>query len=67
MAQANSLGMNITNANAAAFQVADNPDFAKLFYATALAAQTSGRAVTLQMRGSINGYLKFDRIWLAAP
>lgn len=60
-------GFSITNGAAAAYNMSDNPDFAKLFYSTALAAQASGRDVTIQMRGNQSGYLKFDRIWLAAP
>jgi hypothetical protein len=67
IADANSYGMNISNGSAAAFLVSDNPTFAQMFYSTALAAQASGRTVTIQMRGSQNGYLKFDRIWLPQP
>lgn len=55
----------ITINNAAAIQIADNPEFAKLFYSTALAAQSTGRSVTVQMRNNVSGYLKLDRIWLA--
>lgn len=58
-------GLSINETSAAAYRVSDNPEFAKLFYSTALAAQTTKRKVTIQMRGTINGYLKFDRIWLA--
>lgn len=61
---ASSFGFNISHGEAAAFNVSDNPDFAKLFYSTALAAQASGRNVNIQMRDVQNGYLKFDRIWL---
>ena len=60
-------GITITNGAAAAFNAPDNPEFAKLFYSTALAAQASGREITMQMRGNLSGYLKFDRIWLAEP
>ena len=60
-------GFNIKKRSAAAFNVKENPEFATLFYSTALTAQASGRNVTIQMRGSQSGYLKFDRIWLAAP
>ena len=60
-------GYSINNRSAAAFPVKESPEFAKLFYSTALAAQASGRNVTIQMRGNQHGYLKFDRIWLAAP
>ena len=64
---ANSFGMNITNGRATAYGLSDNPEFAKLFYSTALAAQATNRQVTLLMRGNFGAYLKFDRIWLSAP
>jgi len=64
---ASEAGFTITNGSAAAFTVTKNPDFAKMFYSTALAAQASGRNVTIQMTGVNSGYLEFDRIWLAAP
>ena len=50
--------------DAASYRMSDNPDFAKLFYSTALAAQASNREVTIQMRGQAGGYLNLDRIWL---
>jgi len=63
-----SIGLNITRSGvgAAALRVESNPDFAKLFYSTALAAQASNRDITIQMRGITSGYLTIDRIWLAA-
>ncbi len=64
---ASGVGLTITQPSAAAFDLDENPEFAKLFYSTALAAQASNRNITLQMRGTFAGYLKFDRIWLAAP
>lgn len=64
IADANSYGMNISNGSAAAFLASDNLTFAQMFYSTALTAQASGRSVQIQMRGSVQGYLKFDRIWL---
>lgn len=67
VATVNSFGINISDGNAAAFMVSDNPIFAEMFYSTALTAQASGRSVSIQMRGSQQGYLKFDRIWLSAP
>jgi len=67
VSEANSVGMGISSGIAASFNVTENPEFAKLFYSTALAAQASGRNVSIQMRGSYGGYLKFDRIWLPAP
>ncbi len=62
---AESVGYVPTNLTATAFYVSENPEFAKLFYSTALTAQASNRSVTIQMRGTTSGYLKFDRIWLA--
>jgi hypothetical protein len=58
-------GFSASKTNAAAFVIGDNPEFAKLFYSTALAAQASGRKISIQMRDVYSGYLKFDRIWLA--
>jgi len=63
-AVAESVGFTPTKTNAAYNLVSTNPDFAKMFYSTALAAQASKRDVTIQMRGTLSGYLKFDRIWL---
>lgn len=57
--------MSLTTGVAAAVRITDNPEFAKLFYSTALAAQASQRNVQIQMRGTISGYMKVDRIWLA--
>lgn len=62
-----SIGFNATQNAAASFNIDANPEFAKLLYSTALAAQASGRVVTIQMNGVQSGYLKIDRIWLGAP
>jgi len=64
LADAEAVGYSPTSATATVYPLSENPDFAKLFYSTALAAQASGRSVTIQMRGTQHGYLKFDRIWL---
>lgn len=61
-----SVGYSVSNGYAAAFDVDENPEFAKMFYSTALAAQASGRSITIQMRDAQSGYLKFDRIWLSS-
>lgn len=61
---ASSVGFTATNTNAAAIPISENPEFAKLFYSTALAAQASKRKVTIQMRYNHGSYLKMDRIWL---
>jgi len=50
---------------AAAYNTADNPDFANKLYSTLLTAQASKRKVSIQMRGVTSGYLKIDRVWLA--
>ncbi|QDO85851.1 hypothetical protein FM037_24555 [Shewanella psychropiezotolerans] len=57
--------MSLTTGAAAAVKMSDNPEFAKLFYSTALAAQACQRNVQIQMRGTISGYMKIDRIWLS--
>ena len=67
VAEAEAVGMNISNGGAAAFKVSNNPEFAQMFYSTALTAQASGRDVSIQMRGVESGYMAFDRIWLSAP
>lgn len=63
--EAASCGLTITHGHAASFRLDEQPDFAKLFYSTALAAQASQRDVVIQMYGVTHGYLMFDRIWLA--
>lgn len=55
---------SVTHGEAAVVSIDEQPEFAKLFYSTALAAQVSGRPVSIQMKGILNGYLKADRIWL---
>ena len=62
---ANLASFTISNGSAGILSVTDTPDFGKLFYSTALAAQSSNRSITIQMRGTLSGYLKIDRIWLA--
>ncbi len=58
-------GLTITKGSAGIIVISHNPEFAKLFYSTALAAQASKRNVTIQMRDTNSGYLLMDRIWLA--
>ncbi|WP_105900741.1 hypothetical protein [Vibrio gangliei] len=57
-------GLNVTKYEAAAYKLTDNPDFAKLFYSTALTAQSTQKTISIQMYDVLSGYLKFDRIWL---
>ena len=54
----------ITRHTAASIIIDENPEFAKFFYSSALAAQASGRRIIVQMRGNSSGYLKIDRIWV---
>lgn len=65
--EAQNAGFTIRSGIAAVFQISENVEFAKMFYATALAAQASGRDVIIQMHDVEIGYLKFSRIWLDAP
>lgn len=62
-----SFGINASRGNAGAISIDNHPEFANYFYSTALAAQASGRDVSVQMRGTEAGYMKIDRIWLYAP
>ncbi|WMS86042.1 hypothetical protein [Pleionea litopenaei] len=57
-------GFTATSKFAGAVSLDTQNEFAKLFYSTALAAQSTKRKITVQMRGNIGGYLKIDRIWL---
>lgn len=63
----NVAGYQITQGAAAAYLTTNNPEFAKMLYSTALAAQASGRDINIQMRGVVQGFLQIDRVWLAAP
>ncbi|MDT3334958.1 hypothetical protein Q4Q49_06560 [Shewanella sp. SP1S1-7] len=63
-ANASVAGFSASNGNAGIVKIDENPEFAKLFYSTALAAQASQRNVSVQMHGTVSGYLKIDRIWL---
>jgi len=66
VSEASKAGFSISNTNAAIFNVADNPDVAKMLYSTALSAQATGRDIGMQMTGVSSGYLKFDRMSLAS-
>ncbi len=50
--------------SAASYQFNDNPEFARMLYSTLLTAQARGATVTVQMRGSLYGYLRMDRVWI---
>ena len=62
---AQTAGYTVTSPEAGAVIINDNPEFAKLFYSTALSAQAGKRNVSVQMRGTTSRYLKIDRVWLA--
>lgn len=64
IAEAADCGFTITNGTAASYGITENPQFAGMFYSTALAAQVSQKQITIQMYGVKSGYMKFDRIWL---
>jgi hypothetical protein len=50
--------------SAAIYKIADNPDYAKMLYASMLSAQARGATVELQLWGTYAGYMKLDRIWM---
>ncbi|MEO8016533.1 MAG: hypothetical protein ABI769_01860 [Pseudomonadota bacterium] len=50
--------------NAAVFNTATNPEFAKALFAAMLTAQARGATVSVQMSSSSSGYLLMDRIWV---
>jgi hypothetical protein len=50
--------------NAAIYNNAANPDFAKALLASLLSAQARGATVSVQMSASWGGYLLMDRIWV---
>lgn len=58
-------GYSASVRGAATVIVDERPDFAKLLYSTVLAAQSTNRLITVQMRNVDNGYMKIDRIWLS--
>lgn len=64
VADAGAVGFSISNGAAAAIVLQTNIEFSKLLYSTALTAKAAGIEVTMQMRGTQNGYLKVDRIWI---
>lgn len=60
-------GLGSVRVEAALVNISAHPEFAKLFYSTALSAQATGRAISLQMHNTHQGYLEADRIWLSKP
>jgi hypothetical protein len=55
---------NVQTLGACAVSMTGTPAFSKLFYASILTAQAGGRNVSVQMRGTINGTLVCDRVWV---
>ena len=58
-------GFDVITGQAAGYDISANPEFARYLYATALTAQSLGKRITMQMRGTVHGYVKIDRIWLS--
>lgn len=58
-----SFGFNASNGQAAAYAMQDNMEFAKMLYATVLAAYAANKTVQIQMHETRLGYMKADRIW----
>ena len=54
----------VTRDAAAAYKFDDDPEYAKLLYASILSAQARGVNVAIQMRRVYSGYLVIDRIWV---
>lgn len=54
----------VTSTSAAAYLMQNNQEFAKLLYASLLAAQARGATIIVQLRGRYGGYLMIDRIWV---
>ena len=52
----------VTVFEAAIISISENPDFAKYFYSTALAAKALNKQVLMEMPDSLDGYLKASRI-----
>jgi hypothetical protein len=61
---AKKFGFTILNGSAAVVKIKENPEFAKLFYSTALTPLASNKKVSMQMTSTSDGYLQADRIWL---
>lgn len=59
-----SYGFQITKGEAASYKMDANPEFANALFSAMLAAQLSGREVSLQMRGVEADRLRIDRFWI---
>ena len=54
----------VSNYGAGIYNIADNPDYAKMLYASLLSAQARGAVVEVQLWGVSAGYMKLDRVWV---
>lgn len=54
----------IANLQAISYVTPENPEFAEMFFAIALAAKAQNATVIIQSREKSSGYLKADRIWI---
>jgi len=61
---ASSVGFNADVTGAAAYPVAENDQFGYMLFSVALSALSENKRVHIQMRGTHDGYLKIDRIWI---
>lgn len=60
-----SVGISGVNSyTTATYNLADNVEYGKLLYSSLLSAQARGATIRVQMRGTHNGYLVVDRIWV---
>jgi hypothetical protein len=57
-------GLSVTSGAAAMVSMTVKPEFARMFYASILAAQGQGKTITVQMYAVANGYLQVDRVWV---
>lgn len=61
---ASAAGITTTFLGGGAVNGTTKPEYAKMFYSTALAAQATGRKVKIQMQGTEASYAKITKIWL---
>ncbi len=54
----------VSNGGAVAYNATVDPVFAEYFYSTALTAFAGDKTVAIQMRQTVGGYMKVDRIWV---
>jgi hypothetical protein len=58
----------VTKGNAAAFLLNGNPEFGKILHSSALTAQLTGKTVTMNLQGTVDGgsgvWLKIVEFWV---